>query len=91
MERKKEESYETVDDAGKIRVKLDIFLKGAVQRLMGIALDNGRLAINTDRQFTQFEKTVKDEFYKFSDNSVKYLTSCGVIQNVDRSKDEKSQ
>ena len=83
--RKEPTSHEVVDAEGKVVIKLDIFLKGLVQKLMGAALDNGRLAINTDRQFDQFQKSTKDTFYEMSKNAVKYLAAHGVILNANQS------
>lgn len=77
-------SHEIVDASGKVHIRLDIFLKGLVQKLMGNALDNGRLSINTDRQFDQFQKSTKDYFYEMSENAVKYLKAHGVISNADK-------
>lgn len=74
-------SHEIVDASGKVHVKLDLFLRGYTQKLMGVALDNGRLAINTDRQFDQFNKSVKDAFYEMVENGIRYLKSRGIIQD----------
>lgn len=78
-------SHEVVDASGKVHVKLDLFLRGFTQRLMGVALDNGRLSINTDRQFDQFNKTIKDAFYEMSENAVKYLKVRGVMPDDPKS------
>jgi hypothetical protein len=82
--KKKEESYEVVDASGKTHVKLDVFLRAIQQRLMGIALDNGRMSINTDRQFVQFEKSTKDKFYQITEDAINFLRSRGIVSHADK-------
>ncbi len=85
--RKKEESYIVIDASGKKQFKLKVFMRALQQRLMGIAIDNGRMAINTDRQFVQFERSTKDKFYHVIDDSIKYLDANGVIPHEEDPED----
>jgi hypothetical protein len=75
---KKEEEqsqlYEKVDGKG---IYLDLFIKFLIQRCIGKALDEARISPMTDRQLTQYSRTVKDEFYKTAEYGAKILESYG--------------
>ena len=55
--------YITIDENGKEHLNLPIFIESIVVLLMGASLDHARLAIQSDRVFTQFERSTKDLYY----------------------------
>lgn len=54
-----------------------LLLKELLLKLMGTALDAGRMAITTDRQFAQFSKTVKMEARQLAEDGAKLLDATG--------------
>jgi hypothetical protein len=73
-----EKSFVTTDEStGKTELDLSIFLRTLIQRCMGKALDYGRMSGMSDRSLTQFERSVKDEFYKIIKDGTKILEEFG--------------
>lgn len=72
-------NFVTLDDKGKKALDLSIFLKALVQRCMGKAIDYGRMSGMSDRSFQQYERSVKDEFYKVIDDGTNILKEFGHI------------
>ena len=76
VKKEEEQSYVYETDGGK-KIYMDLFIKFLIQRCIGKALDEARISPMTDRQLTQFSRTVKDEFYKTAEYGSKILESYG--------------
>ena len=74
--REEEQSY-IYEEAGEKKIHLDLFIKFLIQRCIGKALDEARISPMTDRQLSQFSRTIKDEFYKTAEYGSKILESHG--------------
>lgn len=53
-----------------------LLLQELLLKLMGTALDAGRMAITTDRQFTQFSKSVKNEARQLAADGARLLDAA---------------
>lgn len=69
--------YITIDENGKEHLNLPIFIESIVVLLMGASLDHARLAIQSDRVFTQFERSTKDLYYDKIEFAKKILEKHG--------------
>ena len=76
----------SVDAGGRKKLHLDVFLRTLIQSCMGKAIDYGRLSGMGDRSFQQYERTVKDEFYKVIEYGTAILNENGLI---DEKRDKK--
>ena len=76
-DRKKSVEFITVDETGKEKLNLHIFVESLVTLLMGASLDNARMAIQNDRAFTQFERSTKDLYYDKIEFAKKILDKYG--------------
>lgn len=54
-----------------------LLLQELLLKLMGTALDAGRMSITTERQFLQFSKTVKNEARQLAADGAKLLDAAG--------------
>lgn len=73
-----------VNEAGEKTLKLDIFLRTLIQRCMGKALDYARISGMADRSLTQFERSVKDDFYTIVDDGIRILKETGYLNDGDK-------
>lgn len=74
---KKNVEFITIDETGKEKLNLHIFIESIVTILMGASLDNARMAIQSDRAFTQFERSTKDLHYDKIEFAKKILDKYG--------------
>jgi len=82
--RQVETSYVTKDKTtGKEVVKLDSLFRSLIQRCMGKALDYGRISGMSDRSLTQYERSIKDDFYTIIDDGTKILKIYGYLEDED--------
>jgi hypothetical protein len=79
---KKEVEFITVDETGKEQLNLHIFIESLITLSMGTALDMGRLAIQHEAAFKQFERTIKDTFYNNIEKAHKLLDKYGYHNNL---------
>jgi hypothetical protein len=78
-----EEERNEMENQSIENVKLDVFLRTLIQRCMGKALDYGRISGMSDRSLTQFERSIKDDFYLIIDDGIKMLKEFGYISDED--------
>jgi len=76
-----EKAYESISDSGEKVLHLEVLLKALIQKCLGKALDYGRMSGMTDRNFKQFERTIKDDFYKVIDDGILLLKEYGYIKD----------
>lgn len=81
QENPNEEKNFIIEEAGQQRLKLDRFIKALIQRCMGKALDYARMSGMADRSLKQFERTVKDDFYKIISDGSQILKDFGHIKD----------
>jgi hypothetical protein len=62
--KRRDDEYIVLDPDGNKTLDLHVLVKALIQICMGKALDLGRVSGMSDRSFQQYEKIVKDEFYK---------------------------
>jgi hypothetical protein len=77
QDKKKNTEFITVDETGKEKLNLHIFIESIITILMGSSLDNARMAIQSDRAFTQFERSTKDLHYDKIEFARKILDKYG--------------
>lgn len=71
---KSEHDFVTLDEQGNKQLNLHVLMKILIQQCMGKSIDYARVSGMSDRSFQQFERLVKDDFYKIIDYSHKILT-----------------
>jgi hypothetical protein len=76
-EKKKPVEFITVDETGKEKLNLHIFVESLVVLLMGASLDSARMAIQSDRAWQQFERSTKDLYYDKIEFAKKILEKYG--------------
>ena len=67
----------SVDAKGVKKLNFDVVLRTLIQECMGKALDYARISGMTDRSLTQFERSVKDDFYLIIEQGCKMLKEVG--------------
>lgn len=72
-----EKSFITVDESGEKKLSLDVFIKTVILRCMGKSLDYARISGMADRSLQQFERTIKDDYYKIIEDAAKILKDFG--------------
>jgi hypothetical protein len=75
-----EKSFVSLDDCGDKHLNLDVLLRTLIQRCMGKALDYARISGMTDRSLSQFERSVKDDFYKVIQDGVSILEEFNYLK-----------
>lgn len=83
-DKKKNTEFVTVDESGKEKLNLHVFIESLVTLLMGASLDNARMAIQSDRAFTQFERSTKDLYYDKIEFAKKILDKHGHHDNTQK-------
>lgn len=81
-DKKKSMDFITIDESGKEKLNLHIFVESLVTILMGASLDNARMAIQSDRAFTQFERSTKDLHYDKIEFAKKILDKYGYYDST---------
>lgn len=84
MEEKTQTEEFEYDKDGK--VKLDKLLIGVMQKFLGKALDYGRISGMSDRSFTQFQRSIKDDSYLMLSYALKILEDSGYTEKSNGSK-----
>lgn len=72
------------DASGAKQLHLDILIRTLIQRCMGKAIDYGRLSGMGDRSFQQFERTMKDDFYRAINDGIAILEQYGYLDKKDQ-------
>ena len=75
-EQKKTEEFDYLKDG---KVNLDQLLTGVMQKFLGKALDYARISGMSDRSFSQFQRSIKDDHYTILGYAVKILEDSGHI------------
>lgn len=73
----REISYKQKDGTLDLRA----LMTGVIQKCLGQALDYGRMSGMSDRNFTQFQRSLKDIFYATRDFSIKMLEDEGLLKS----------
>ena len=60
-------------------VDLKALCTGVMQRFLGKALDYARISGMSDRSFTQFQRSLKDDFYQIMGFEMQILKESGHI------------
>ena len=65
-------------------IDLRALLTGLMQKFLGKSLDYARMSAMGDRSFTQFQRSLKDDFYVTLGYGLKILEDSGHIKPKDR-------
>lgn len=61
-------------------VDLKALTTGLLQKFLGKALDYGRMSGMSDRSFTQYQRSLKDDMYVLLSHGIRILEETGHIQ-----------
>ncbi len=75
--KKNDTEFITLDQDGNKQLDLHVLVKALVQQAMGKALDYARCSGMSDRSLTQYERLVKDDFYKIINYGQRILEEHG--------------
>ena len=67
-------------------VDLRALITGLSQKMLGKALDYARISGMSDRSFTQYSRSLKDEAYQLAGFGLKILEDSGQITRIPDSK-----
>lgn len=77
VEKAKDADLITTSSDGTKTLNLHVLVKTVIQQCMGKAIDYARVSGMSDRSFQQFERLVKDDFYRIIEYSQKLMNDHG--------------